>query len=65
MEKNLGKCQPFQEIKPSPTPSKKEGRLNLYKGLEAIYSTFFRVRQLAVFRFSEILVFRKTLHIPL
>ena len=23
MEKNLGKCQPFQEIKPTPTPSKK------------------------------------------
>ena len=37
MEKNLGKCQPFQEIKPTPTPSKEEGRLNLYKGLEAIH----------------------------
>ena len=45
-----GKCQPFQEndcqlfqeIKPTPTPSKEEGRFNLYKGLRAIHSTFFR-----------------------
>ena len=35
-----GKCQRFQEIKPTHTPPKKEGRFNLYKGLEAIHSTF-------------------------
>ena len=44
MEKNLGKCQRFQEIKPTPTPSKEEGRLNLYQGLRAIHSTFGRVK---------------------
>ena len=51
MEKNLRNCQPFQEndcqlfqeIKPTPTPPKKEGRFNLYQGLEAIHSTLFRV----------------------
>ena len=32
MEKKLGNCQQFQEIKPTPTPPKKEGRLNLYQG---------------------------------
>ena len=37
-----GKCQRFQEIKPTPTPPKEEGRFNLYKGLEAIHSTLFR-----------------------
>jgi hypothetical protein len=37
-----GKCQPFQEIKLTPTPPKKEERLNLYQGLEAIHSTYFR-----------------------
>ena len=42
MEKKLGNCQPFQEIKPTPTPPKKEGRLNLYQGLRAIHSTYFR-----------------------
>ena len=35
-------CQLFQEIKPTPTPPKKEGRLNLYQGLGAIHSTLFR-----------------------
>ena len=35
-----GKCQRFQEIKPTHTPPKKEGKFNLYQGLRAIHSTF-------------------------
>ena len=41
MEKKLGKGQRFQEIKPTPTPSKEEGRLNLYQGLRAIHSDLY------------------------
>ncbi len=41
----LGDWETGSEEKPTPTPSKEEGRLNLYKGLRAIHSTFFRVVQ--------------------